>query len=227
MATASLTRRQIIDEGLKLGGNPGLVARARVFLNLFLDKYWREHDWNDLEVENTALSTTVDSEAVDISSITDLRKISKVWQEDDEWPLKQTIWTRIYGPLNVMRDDGGNGRPEQFVHDRANNRLILYPIPDKVRSLRILYYQLPTQPDTDVTATYDADVPVFPDAQTLVEAVAFFAQRWNQDSLLAISKMAVEAAIDSHMAEDAELDQGSNQLAIELDPEFYDDWTPP
>lgn len=226
MATAALNRGQIIEEGLRLGGSPGLTTRARVFLNLFLDKYWRAKDWADLELEDTSLATVADTETISLAGITTLRKISKVWQSGDAEPLHQTEKHRIYAQLNVMREDSNSGRPTHFYHDRANNQLVLYPIPDDARSLRVLYYDLPAQPDTSVPATYDADTPSFPDAQTLVQAVAFFAQRWNQDSLLAISNQALAQALDDHAAEEADMDQGSNQLGIELDPTIYKTWLP-
>jgi len=226
MATGILTRGDIISEGLELGGNPGLTVRARVFLNLFLDRYGRAKDHLELLIENTALATTVNSETVSLSSIGTLRKIAQVWLQDAAAGLQQTLRERIFVTLNSAREAGTKARPLKFVHDRQGDQLIFEVPADKIYTMRILYYDLPAQPSSTDTSTYDALSPTFPSSYLLVAAVALFAQRWNMDTMLALALRAVSEALDAEAAEREDMDQGANELRLELDPIVYRQYIP-
>jgi hypothetical protein len=216
---AFLTRGEIISEGLKLGGNPNLTPRARVFLNVFLHHLERSFDWEYLQKEDTSLATAVGTEVVSLSGISDFDRVISLWQEDDAGPLEEAPWRDLWTRLNIERFNSNTGRPFAFAHDPQGNRLILYPIPDAIRNLRLLYMPVSTEQDTSNIATYDASTPTFPDSWVLVNAVEEFAKRWdNSNTILFSRQLTQELVRDVIMHEQA---IKGNALKVRMDPTMF------
>ena len=223
-----LTRGEIIDQGLQLGGNPGLTTRARVYLNLALRRLETAFAWDHLQKEDTSLTTTAQSEVVSLSGITDFRKVVELWQgagtsdSAGNRPLTQRPWREIWAKINRDRAQSQYGRPREYAVDTNGNRLIFWPIPDDARGLRLLYLSQTAEQDTSDTATYDADTPTFPDSTVLVNLVAEYARRWDSDPAYAIAKSAVNAVLeDILMADQSEFADG---LQIQLSPAVHRTW---
>jgi hypothetical protein len=223
-----LNRGEIISEGLALGGNPGLTTRARVLLNTVINRLEHAYAWEHLQKEDTSLATAASSEVISLSGISDLGAIVEVWQDGasddspDNKPLVMVPWRAISTPVNVMRSQGTTGRPRRVAHDRNGNRLILYPIPDKVRSLRMLYMSYTAEQDTSNTTTYDADTPTFPYTWVLKNAVAEFARRWDTDSLANLSRLITQEAVEDALM--FEQTNRSHSVQLTLDPAVHGTW---
>lgn len=225
-----LNRGEIIDQGLQLGGNPGLTTRARVFLNLALRRLERSYAWDHLQKEDTSLTTTSGTENVSLSGITDFRKVVELWlgagnsNSASSGALVQEPWRNLWTRINYDRAQSNTGRPTHYAVDSNGSRLIFWPIPDDAYSLRLLYMSQTAELSTSDTTAYDADTPTFPDSTTLVNLVAFFARRWDagERDPVALSRAAVQSALeDTLLSEQAEFADG---LQIQLSPAVHRTW---
>jgi len=209
-----LDRGTIISEGLELGGNPGIAARARVFLNILLDHLYRAHDWDFLE-KDTAVTATQGTETISLASITDFRTPTGLRFTDDSVALKLVAWRDIWNLVEADKDKSPppEGVPTMYAFDRDANQLILYPIPNKTRAGKLRYLRLPIQPAVTPIATYDALFPEFEDAYALVSAIAEFAKFFDQESAVLLATRLTEVLIGE--AKRADVSGGranSNQL---------------
>lgn len=226
MANAAvLDRGTIIAEGLQIGGNPGLTTRARVFLNLFLDMLYRAQGWDFLEKEDATLSTAVGVETVSLAGIADFRHVIKLWQAGGGQPLMMEPWSRLWHLVNRDREKNTNGRPTAFALNRNGDELIMWPRPNAIRSLRLLYLSIPDQPLTTPAATYDALTPLLSQNRVggswmLVNAVAEYARRWDTDSMLQIARSLVKETTEDLLM--SEMNEGAaNALTLQLDPNIH------
>lgn len=192
--TSILNRGEIIEEGLELGNNTGITARAQTFLNLWLDELYASYDWPFLLTEESI--TIGSSQTFDLSTLNNtFRAVRDIRLEDDEAPLAE--WDGDFPSFrSLMLNDADSSsaqtaKPTHYMVDPApsNDQLYVWPNPDKGYSATIWYYYHPAQ------LTSDGDTPVLPSAALAVDAVATFAAEYDGSNLFGILEREKQRAL--------------------------------
>ena len=177
---ARLTRATIVTRGLRKAGNEAITVEANVALNTALfDLYTIYGDWPFLATETPltlagssfALPTdflrTVDDDALIITAI-------------DGSPTYQLIREVPRDQFDRFRGPGANtGVPQQWTANRATTQGLFYPTPTQAITARLRYQYLP--PDIPTDSTGDAQVPLFPWHQYLINVVYQFGLEYERD----------------------------------------------
>lgn len=210
-----LTRGEVITQGLEQGRNPGLVAKARIFLNLFEDHLIRTTNLRKFEKESSELTLASGGSTLDISSISDLGHIIDVWLEDGTQPLPMVALGDLWAERRLNVEESQTGRPCKVTYDVANSQLMFNIPTDQVYKIRLLYASVPAMPDTSNTSAYDAAAINWPDSWGLVAAIQEFARMWDSHSMLQIAMVLRADAIQSaRIAEQTEMWSGDNQMGL-------------
>jgi len=119
---------------------------------------------------NTTVSTTADTEYIDLSSLTGFIGVVKdgVTVEDGD------DWTTLYPMAQEEYNDSGTGKPQYFEIRFVSNSPYIYfrPIPDDAYNVKIWYYAKETElsDDTDeaILSQVYGDGPIIAGATMLV-----------------------------------------------------------
>ena len=174
----SLTRTEIIAEGLRTAMRPDddYPTLTAGWLQRWLDSVAASWPWPVLQTEAIDLDVSAASLVVGGASggIDDkiLKILDNCWLYDSNRSVVQRL--RIRGQLNTPRDrivpSGSTGTPQEirlFNTSFGVWTLRFFPNPDRQYYMTLPYIRLP------VAMTQDADVPWYPNDETMIQAVAF------------------------------------------------------
>lgn len=190
------TRGQIITQGLEIGGR-GVAGKpkARIFLAELEDFLYRSYEWPFSQTV-ASLTSTAGSELVSISSLADFDgRINKVRIAGSERPLIEMRYDEAVDAVEFSKEVGGLGIPTHFAVDPGLLNLLLYPLPQEGKAVKLLYYKVPTIPDPSDATTFDASTPDLPYAKVLTDAVAAFSKLWDQESLVVLQESLFQKAL--------------------------------
>lgn len=228
-----LNRGQIINQGLQLGGNPGLNTNppgvtgdtlAQQFFNLLLDHTLRGEDWPFLRKVTTVNSSGGPGgfyNKIPGSALpSDYSRIHRLHAPKDQLYLQQVphedLWIKLQNDV-ASSAAPTSSTPRLFSVDEGSTitnlgppDIYLYPNPNASYTYDLIYYAIPTP------LTLDSQVPVFPDHLSLVYAIAEWAKDYTRDTTQA---MAVSAALKIKAMFKANMnDQGrSHALQVKFD----------
>jgi hypothetical protein len=184
----SLTRGQIVTEGLLLAGNANLTTRANQWLNSWLRSHYRSWPWPFLirRAQNITLSAGATSLLVGGGNNGITEQVQRlydpvyVYTADKKSRAIARIRSVIAGPVDMdesVLDPADNRGMPQYFKVRSNTvwgtwQLEPYPYADQTYSLAFDYLIQPA----DITS--DATVPVYPNDQTMIQAVVAWASRY-------------------------------------------------
>lgn len=180
----TLTRGEIITEGLSQAGRPDLVSNARLWLNLFLEKIYLSQDFSWLIETDDSLSV-IDGGSLPLDyraaksvivysngQPSELRTISDPAQWDD---IRRTIGQTT-------------GVPQYMYLDLTNKTYRFAPRPQSGLTMSFSYYSLPELPVHTIAAT-DLETPIWGlSAQILIDAIKTKAFEYNDDQRADTSK---------------------------------------
>lgn len=224
--TGRRTRRQIIDQALKKAGNSKILAEARVELGRIIENLWLEHEW-PFSYRETALvlvaSTTLPTDFLKVeSSDTGLRGTSVDGVVDD-WPIlivTPTEWRRRAIPRAETAE-----RPDFAMVNYSTSTLLPWPIPEGTVRAVLVHKFLLAEVDPADTATFDADIPLFPYHGYLTDALELWAHQYEHNTTQAAMREAGNARALSNLLANA-IPRDANQAStLELDPAIFS--TPP
>lgn len=173
-----MTIAEIVAEGIKQAGNPGITTRAQAFLIAWLNHMALSYDWEFLLAEASVV--TSNRHEVSLAAVTDFRNIDVLKLDGITVDLEQMDYRELWVLLQQAIEDDAGGTPAYFAPTPDRSKLLLYPRPPSgtVYSGKILYYK---QPDpTDYTS---ASNPEFDDTLALIAGVAHFAQVYDKEPL--------------------------------------------
>lgn len=171
----ALTRLQIMNEGLTKAGRTDLLSNARLWLNIFLEKMYRNQDfrWLLKRATNLALSqgATPPSDYLRAQSATINANGSAV--EIMQISLEE-YQSKSVNPLT-------SGLPRFFAFDEVSNQFLFWPLPGSSYSWNLNYYYMPTLPDPS-NGTGDSQFPVWgEDPDILIQNIKAQAFDYNDD----------------------------------------------
>jgi hypothetical protein len=182
-----LTRGEILRSALQRAGNMMLLATpqtgapaiARVKLNRILESLYNEYDWPFLWTQAPVTIGATFGLPPDFL------------QSRDDWGLSYVSVDGIrHGVAEVDQytfdTRGRNTRavsahPLMWTADRVQGIGRTYPVPDTALSATLHYKFLPADLDPLDTVTYDAEIPLFPWSDFLIDAVYQWALDYEQD----------------------------------------------
>mgnify|MGYP005814959203 CR=1 FL=1 len=242
-AASQLTGAEIIDQGLELGGNTALVAQAKVFLNSFMDHLYRARDWEFLLRSFGGSFTTGGGGVSSFAVSSRYRAIdSVILVGEDQGELKQADFKWLWKHWKMDTEKGITGTPTHYAANQlrgvnsatpagadGSGEYWLWPIPDKSYEYKTLAY---LQPDlfsdedffplvgsTDGPGRY----PEFPDAFTLVNAVADFAANYERDTIQQVLQRNVAGALKVAIGNADDAGRGRPQQ-LRFDPTRWAVW---
>lgn len=185
----TLTRGQIVTEGLLLAGNANLTTRANQWLNSWLRSHYRSWPWPFLirRAQNITLAAGATSLAVGGGNNGITEQVQRlydpvyVYTADKKSRALARIRSVIAGPVDmdesVLNPSDNRGMPQYFKVRPYDNvwgtwQLEPYPYADQSYSLAFDYLIQPA----DITS--DATVPIYPNDQTMIQAVVAWASRY-------------------------------------------------
>jgi len=214
MAILTMTRDQIVTQGLELGGNTAITDLTNSFLDLFLDTLARAKDFESL-VKEASISAAAGNEEVTIGQA-DYRSIKTLHLDGDDQPLIQEDHTIIWRKLRVDKENGQTGIPTHFAINPVGDKILLYPVPKNAETGKILYYSIPDSLAGD-------DTPFVKDANILVSAVADFAAMYDRDTMQQIITRNVAMAMGIGMTSID--DHGRSRMKqLKFEPTVYKIW---
>jgi hypothetical protein len=168
----TLTRGDIITEALSQAARPDLVSNARLWLNLFLEKAYKNYDWHWLikRVEDQTITQDLDF-------------------PDDYRAMRSATYSQDRKLMTQLDVDGFEniayrsifGVPSHFYADEETRTFKFWPAPSNGNIWNYAYYHIPELPDPTISAT-DLDVPVWhSDPDILIDAVKLKALYYNDD----------------------------------------------
>lgn len=231
----TMTRAQIISEGMLLAGRDDLSARCQTWLQTWLDSVAASWPWPQLMVESSSIPVPTGSTSIDIgegvsggSSYLSLRRVAKIM--DNAW-----IYTSDKRTMGRIRVRYGLSRPS-ILFDTNQHRglptsirirqgptkgkkqwtLELDPFPDRDYLLFITYHDL-----GDVLAS-DSDILWYPNDATAIELIAAKCASYDdgEESPAAQARMAVISSLVSQDRVKYGAIPGVNDR-IRLDPNVF------
>lgn len=171
-----MTRLEIITEAVLMAGRSDLLSEGRKWLNLVLERIYKNWDWHWLEKSSTGLAL------VDGGSIpTDYRAAKNAYVINNGQRVPVTfIDTDEYDYRN--QNATAVGMPRYAYHDYESGTFKFWPHPDKSYTWDLRYYKFPTLP-TYADNTADGQTPLWPDdANVLIQGVYAKALQYQDDT---------------------------------------------
>lgn len=188
----SLTRAQIVTQGLREAGDTSLTTRGNEWLNRWLRSQYMALDWPFLQRRLEAFALVTDATYVRVgagATVTPhIQRIhDPVWVYKSDYSIrrKARIVSLLDGDINsdetVNRPSGHRGVPASFkVRPNATTggRWDLIPdvFPDRDLLLALDYTELPDNIDT--SSSGDSTIPRYPNDDTLVKCVEVAALKY-------------------------------------------------
>lgn len=173
----ALTRIQIINEALSQARRSDLTSNGRLWLNLLLERLYKEQDWSFLLKQSLALSV---SEGGAVPTDYWKFKAGSVFQGSDSGSEITTVTDDQYRALK--RQGLTQGRPMNVWVDEQSRVFRFWPTPDTTYTMDLSYFYLPTLP-THTDSSGDSEVPVWPLAQDyLIHGIELKALFYQDDT---------------------------------------------
>lgn len=206
----SFTRGQIITEGLSQAGRQDLTSNARLWLNLFLTKMYKNQDYiwmiktSDGLVLTQGCSFPSDflrnhSDNIVINGAGNVRELEFITADKYDYQL---------------RFSQSAGLPRMVYPNHDVRQFLFWPLPNAAYTFNLKYYYLPTLPDPTDAAT-DSQVPKWDDdISILIQHIYKKALQYNDDARYKEAKdEEVDMIRDSKM-NSFDLRSGQNKLRL-------------
>ena len=184
----TLTRGQIVTEGLLLAGNANLTTRANQWLNSWLRSHYRSWPWPFLirRAQNITLNAGATSLLVGGGNNGITEQVQRlydpvyVYTADKKSRTIARIRSVVAGPVDMdesaLDPTQNTGMPAYFKVRSGTTwgtwQLEPYPYPNQTYNIAFDYLIQPA----DITS--DATVPIYPNDQTMIQAVVAWASRY-------------------------------------------------
>lgn len=181
MAKLALTHGQVIDTGLGIAGRPDLTTEARLWLNLFLEKFYYNQDVKWLE-KTLAAQTLTNG----MSLPADYRGLSSVLVTTSTGTKASPLVIQSIEEYDKLRASYSNnaqtsGVPNYIYIDQDNKYLYFLPTPSSGMTIDISYYYMPTLTDHE-NSGFDDAVPKWEmPYEILVKFITAAAMQYNDD----------------------------------------------
>lgn len=187
----TLTRGEIITEGLSQAGRPDLAANARLWLNLFLEKFYKSQDFDWLIKTDDTLSVVQDA-----SLPLDYRAAKSALVFHNGQPSELRTISDPAEWDDIRRTIGQTTGIPQYVYLNLTNRTYRFaPQPSSGLTWSLSYYFSPDLPAHTLAAT-DLEPPVWGlSAQILIDVIKSKAFEYNDDKRADPSKQEIQAEI--------------------------------
>lgn len=203
MGTRTLS--SIITEGLELAGNTGLTARARAWVNSFVNTAHARHNWHFLRQRYGPFNIAKGDKSItlgDGTNITDkITHIRRIYIAD-------TVDSGFKGELTVTEagEDEAADIPDWIDGDSQGTPLRAYvepasatsmyqfkaffaPVPDKAYRIQVLAQR--KHADLSEGGSDDGNTVFYPNDDTLIHAVYVAALRHQDDPRFAVEEQAL------------------------------------
>jgi len=173
----SLTRGQIITDGLDLAGRPDLTSQARLWLNTYLDQQYQSQDMYWTQKSSTLSATNGVSLPSDYRANIAAHIVDGGSRTSVEMIDNYDRWLEIKDGYDSSQEN----IPQYVFVDGLNETLQFLPSPKSGISLELTYYSSPALPDhTD--ASTDALSPVWRmPVEVLINHIKVKAMEYNDD----------------------------------------------
>jgi hypothetical protein len=220
-----LTRGEIITQALNRVGNTKIRRGARIGLNRLLESLYLSFEWPFLHttlliaVSPSATSfplpadftTTIDDYGLQVIDNTADGLKTRVAE------VSPSVFEMTANPTRSLSQ-----YPQVWMPARATTIGHLWPQPEQAITLQLRYYALPADmPVTDVGAdpTYDADIPIFPYHQYLIDAVEHWALEYEHDRRAPVAKAMLMESLANIRGRATPHKSTAN--TIDLDPDVF------
>jgi hypothetical protein len=213
----SLTRGQIITTGLAQANRPDLVSNARLWLNIFLERCYRDQDfeWLLKEIDNRSCvegdTLPSDYRAMKVITATTNRLPIKIIQADEyEWVRRGVNFSQL--------TSNQFGTPVYAYLDLANQLIHFWPLPPVGGNAIVynyFYYFIPTLPDP-TTSGGDSSVPVWGPLsyQVLIQEIYARALEYQDDTRAAKELERGQQMLDETKRNSRDLRAGSPRFKL-------------
>ena len=204
----ALTRAQIIGEALSQVGRTDLTSNARLWLNLFLEKIYKNQDFDWL-VKDSGLVALTDGGAVPSNywKMKSAALYSDTAKQNEVLTVFADEWASLQG-LNA------SGSPTKVWVDELNRVFNFYPTPSESYNWRYFYYHTPTLP-THTDGTGDSASPVWGlNDDILIRAVQLKALYYNDDKRYSEAIQELMMEIQAAKLNSADFRAGHSKLRL-------------
>jgi hypothetical protein len=204
----SLTRGQIISEGLTLAGRTDLLSEARLWLNIYLEKAYRTQDFAWLLKGASSLAVT---QGGAVPSDYLRMKSARLLSGNGTVPMLQ-VGPEEYDSLNS--NASATGSPVKYFVDEQLKQFFFWPSPSTNLLFNIRYYYLPTLPDA-TDATTDALIPVWnEDPEVLIEEIFHKALKYNDDPRSKEAEASRDKMLNQSKMNNMDMRGGRNRIKL-------------
>lgn len=205
----SLTRGQIIAEGLSQVGRSDLTSNARLWLNLFLEKVYKTYDWEWLVKDNgVAAITDGGSFPVDYWKF----KTANLLDGTTEGFICELDTLTADQYAFRLRGGSVSGTPREVFLNLDARSFHLWPTPNLSFKWRLFYYYLPTIP-THTNGSGDGNTPKWGlHDDILIRAIQLKATYYNDDTRYASEEKALFEEIAAGRMNSHDKRGGTNRL---------------
>lgn len=180
MAALTLTRTQIITEGLSQAGRSDLTSNARLWLNLLLEEVYSTQDFDWLVKTNDSFAF---SQGVAFPS--DYRSAKSaviVTPSDSEAAVEIFSNAAEYDYKRLSISSDTEGQPEFIYANHDERKFYALPAPDQSYTLKLKYFYIPTLPDHTDSGTDSQTVKWGLPYKILIDYIKAMAFEYNDDS---------------------------------------------
>lgn len=182
-----VTRGVILRQALQRAGNEQLLvasgtdpALARVKLNRILDTLYNQWDWPFLYTSAT-VTITGDRFALPTDYLTAEDDFALSWVLEQQRCFAAEVDRATFELRSRQTSLTRASGPEIWTADRVGGYALVWPLPESPISATLRYKQLPADLDPTDTATYDADIPLFPWSDLLMDMVYQWALEYDHN----------------------------------------------
>lgn len=222
-----LTVGEIIEQGCQQGGNPALyqvpagqsVSWGLKAFRAYLHHVYLTYDLPIMETEG-AISISANSEDVSLSALTRYRSINAIYINGvgEIFPENyKTVWKNIQEAKSTTPTQ--TGIPGQYSASPDRSKLVLYPIPAKAYTGKILYYKIPDVSGyTNATLASALD---WEDTLGLVKVMEEFARSWDQSNMAGIAMMIAEKMFGQYRVSSEDAGRANGPVNMKLSSKYF------
>lgn len=231
-----LTRSELVSQALNRAGDSSLTTLANQWLNDYLRSRYVAWPWPFTERTKSGLSLTTGTQSVNVgngaSSISN--RIQRI--HDPIYVYNSTYSVRAKARLKMARQGAEELDPD--INDPSTNRglpttfqvqatsgtegrwtLIPWPVPNQDYLLKFLYQEIPAH------LSADADVPVYPNDETVIQGVMVKALQYMAGERSAFLERLTQEEGALRLMEQADIisygTHDAHQMSVDLDPSVF------
>lgn len=204
-----LSHQEIIETGLGIAGRPDLVQEARLWLSMFLDRFYHDQDVEWLVKPSGDLALV---EGMSLPEDYRAMKSATIRQSNGSSFQPKIIWDAE--EFSYVKRAQASGAPLNVFIDQNNRTLHFHPQPTTSYSIDINYYHYPEVEAYNSDAFLDAIPKWELPSAILVDFVTSAAALYNDDERQFNLMQLVEKSIVSSKMNSGDKRAGSSKLKL-------------